>query len=40
MHFGLVKANMKSKKEARINANFLYQRFMSMKCYWIIALPK
>lgn len=28
MHFVLVKANMKSKKEAGITANFLYQRFM------------
>jgi hypothetical protein len=28
MHFGLVTANMKSKKEVRIGAYFLYQRFM------------
>lgn len=28
MHFVLVMTNMKSKKEACITANFLYQRFM------------
>ena len=28
MHFVLVMTNMKSKKEVRITANFLYQRFM------------
>ena len=28
MHFVLVKANMKSKKEVRIDTHFLLQRFM------------
>lgn len=38
MHFVLVQANMKTKKEVRSGAHFLYQRFMlsEIKCQKIV----